>query len=53
VFPLNLYAHVRLLFVVARETAGAARTRSSPRPSWDRAAPSLEGRVRPLFLGAN
>ena len=31
-FPLNLYAHVRFLFTFAHETAGAARTRSSPRP---------------------
>ena len=34
VFPLNLYARVRILFVhLAHETAGAARTRSSLRPS--------------------
>ena len=32
-FPLNLYAHVRFLLMhIAHETAGAARTRSSPRP---------------------
>ena len=32
-FPLNLYARVRfLLCAIARETAGAARTRSSLRP---------------------
>jgi hypothetical protein len=32
-FPLNLYARVRFLFATfARETAGAARTRSSLRP---------------------
>jgi hypothetical protein len=31
--PLNLYARVRFCFVhLARETAGAARTRSSLRP---------------------
>src|ERR1700689_3476066 len=37
VFPLNLYAHVRIsLCIIAHETAGAARTRSS---------------LRPLFLG--
>jgi hypothetical protein len=31
--PLNLYARVRFLFAhFARETAGAARTRSSLRP---------------------
>jgi hypothetical protein len=41
VFPLNLYAHVRFCFVIlAHETAGAARTRSSLRPFWDRTAPS-------------
>jgi hypothetical protein len=34
VFPLNLYAHVRFLSMhIAHETAGAARTRSSLRPS--------------------
>jgi hypothetical protein len=32
VFPLNLYARVRLFHFFARETAGAARTRSSLRP---------------------
>jgi len=32
VFPLNLYARVRLLPPIARETAGAARTRSSLLP---------------------
>jgi hypothetical protein len=33
VFPLNLYARVRFCYVhFARETAGAARTRSSLRP---------------------
>jgi len=33
VFPLNLYARVRFLFVhLAHETAGAARTRHSLRP---------------------
>jgi len=32
VFPLNLYARVRLLLPIAHETAGAARTRSSLRP---------------------
>jgi hypothetical protein len=33
VFPLNLYAHVRIsLMHIAHETAGAARTRSSLRP---------------------
>jgi hypothetical protein len=32
VFPLNLYARVRFLCAIARETAGAARTRSSLRP---------------------
>ena len=32
-FPLNLYAHVRILLMhSAHETAGAARTRSSLRP---------------------
>ena len=32
-FPLNLYARVRVLVAsIARETAGAARTRSSLRP---------------------
>ena len=32
-FPLNLYARVRIsLCINAHETAGAARTRSSPRP---------------------
>ena len=32
-FPLNLYARVRFCYVhFARETAGAARTRSSLRP---------------------
>ena len=31
--PLNLYARVRILLMhIARETAGAARTRSSLRP---------------------
>jgi hypothetical protein len=40
--PLNLYARVRFcLCLFARETAGAARTRSSLRPSWDRTAPSI------------
>jgi hypothetical protein len=39
VFPLNLYARVRLfLSTFAHETAGAARTRSS---------------LRPLLFGAN
>jgi hypothetical protein len=33
VFPLNLYARVRFCQInIARETAGAARTRSSLRP---------------------
>jgi hypothetical protein len=33
VFPLNLYARVRIsLCIIAHETAGAARTRSSLRP---------------------
>jgi hypothetical protein len=33
VFPLNLYARVHVLVAtIARETAGAARTRSSLRP---------------------
>ena len=43
-FPLNLYAHVRtfLLMHDAHETAGAARTRSSPRPL-------LRVALRPLF----
>ena len=32
-FPLNLYAHVRFaMCILAHETAGAARTRSSLRP---------------------
>jgi hypothetical protein len=34
---------VRFLYAFAHETAGAARTRSSLRPSWDRTAPSLFG----------
>ena len=37
--PLNLYARVRLLIYLARETAGAARIRSSLRPSWDPCVP--------------
>jgi len=37
VFPLNLYARVRFCCVhLARETAGAARTRSSLRPPFSR-----------------
>src|SRR5665213_1951268 len=33
------------------EIAGAARTRSSLRPFWDRTAPSLEGRLPPSWDG--
>ena len=44
VFPLHLFARVRAFKCTnAHETAGAARTRSSPRPLF-------EGRVRPLRL---
>src|ERR1700744_6324686 len=45
--PLNLYAHVRFFVCYfAHETAGAARTRSSPRPL-------LRVALRPLIFGAN
>jgi hypothetical protein len=37
VFPLNLYARVRIsLCINAHETAGAARTRSSLRPLFEK-----------------
>jgi hypothetical protein len=55
VFPLNLYARVHFVFVQsARETAGAARTRSSLRPlilgrndlqNFGRIAPREGGRI--------
>ena len=42
-FPLNLYAHVRIsLCINAHETAGAARTRSSLRPLFEEAQTILE-----------
>jgi hypothetical protein len=47
--PLNLYARVRFLFVhFARETAGAARTRSSLRPLLQRVEIEAKlGRIAP------
>jgi len=36
--PLNLYARVRFSMLLARETAGAARTRLSLRPLFSRRA---------------
>jgi hypothetical protein len=43
VFPLNLYAHVRFFDAqFAHETAGAARTRLSPRPLFEEARTKLQ-----------
>jgi hypothetical protein len=48
VFPLNLYARVRIsLCIIAHETAGAARTRSSLRPLLEGAELICKPRTKP------
>ena len=51
--PLDLYAHVRLFYTIAHETAGAARTRSSLRPLISRARNLVAnlGRTAPRECG--
>ena len=54
--PLNLYARVRLLLPIARETAGAARIRHSLLPLFGENQGQSSGRscreiVEPYFVG--
>jgi hypothetical protein len=49
--PLNLYARVRILCILAHETAGAARTRLSLRPLQRVESDARLGRIVPRERG--
>ena len=47
--PVNLWSTTVCFLPFAHGAMGAAGTRFSLRPSWDRTAPSLEGRLLPSW----